>query len=95
MLLQAMTILQYPTESYQVPAEGDYTDATVSINGAAASIVQINDLVQTREKVLDFIYESDRPETTSDVTEQIEELGRLRAAGWHRLRRWLRRLRDR
>lgn len=76
MLLQAMTILQYPTESYQVPAEGDYTTPTVSINGAAASIVQINDLVQTREKVLDFIYESDRPETTSDVTEQIEELGR-------------------
>lgn len=78
LLLQSLTIMHYPTESNQVPAEGDYVTKDVMLAGQEkpANIVQMKDLNETREKALQFIYENDRPQTSSDVIDQAEALGR-------------------
>lgn len=75
LLLQSMSILEYPTQSNQVPAENDYTAEVVYIGQQKADILEVNDLAQTREKALQFIYEDDRPQTTGDITQKMEALG--------------------
>lgn len=63
MAANSLSYLNYPVSQCRIPADGEFTDATVTLSGMPADVLVPN-LERCKETLADFVYENEIPKGT-------------------------------